>query len=312
MVGLHKSDKSKLILISISIVFTIALVVLVVASQIQLKKEENVVNFLERTGATVTRNGEDELSWREMHGDGVGAWEEVDFQVKKHLTNDIDSVSLDGASFNPQQIYVLDRLPSLTSIYCYRCPVDDKMAGAIGKLTQLETVDIGASNITNDGLASLSGLNLSDLDISETAVTDLSAIAGMTRLESLDLRGLDIQGQLKALSGMTNLRHLFLDGSSVRDEDLRQISHLTSLEFVHLNNTGVGNDGVSHLVGLQRLENFQIDNSKIDDGVFIYLDKMKGLSLVIASNSGVTREAEETFSKSHPGVSFSHRPAPKE
>ncbi len=89
-----------------------------------------------------------------------------------------------------------------------------------------------------------------DIDLSITGISDLTALSGLTSLQKLRLNGTDVN-DLTGLSGLTSLQELDLSDTDVND--LTDLSGLKSLQKLRLNGTNV-ND----LTGLSGLKSLQI------------------------------------------------------
>jgi Leucine-rich repeat (LRR) protein len=111
---------------------------------------------------------------------------------------------------------------------------------AVGGLTTLTELYLGASNVTNVGLRELRGLTaLSTLYLSYSNVTDvgLRELRGLTALSTLSLGGSNVTNVgLRELRGLTALSTLRLTNCpSVTDVGLQELTTLTALTqlFVH-------------------------------------------------------------------------------
>lgn len=106
---------------------------------------------------------------------------------------------------------------------------------ALNDLSELRIYDAEVNDLTP--LAPLTQLRSLDLsyiqhsrDDSHTPIRDVDALAGMTKLEHLDLTGLRDLNDISSLSGMTALRELTL-------ESCGQLTDLTPLQGLHQLNT---------------------------------------------------------------------------
>ena len=116
------------------------------------------------------------------------------------------------------------------------------------------------SNAISD-LSPLSGLTrLEYLDIDSNSITTISSLSGLTSLEYLDL-GSNSISDLSALSGLTRLKTLGLYSSGI--SDLSALSGLTSLEYLVLDSNSITT--ISTLSGLTSLEYLDLDRNSISD-----------------------------------------------
>jgi hypothetical protein len=95
----------------------------------------------------------------------------------------------------------------------------DAVLPTVARLPSLHLLKLPASDVTNDGLASLVGLRrLKWLELAATPTTDegLRTVAAIRSIEVLDLRSTDVTDKgLAALSSMPQLKELLLGGSKV-------------------------------------------------------------------------------------------------
>ena len=91
-------------------------------------------------------------------------------------------------------------------------------------------------------------------------ITDAGAahLAGLTRLESVNLSGTKVTGAALAnFRGMDSLKHISFIGPpvSISDADLAHLEGLTGLESLYVSHTQVSDAGLAHLEGLVNLKN---------------------------------------------------------
>ena len=98
------------------------------------------------------------------------------------------------------------------------------------------------------------------MDLSDNAVSDLSELSGLTRLETLLLSGNRVS-DLSPLRGMAGLRSLFLDGNAV--SDLTPVVFLESLEELSLSGNPLA--GLSPLCALRGLKRLWLAASGLSD-----------------------------------------------
>ncbi len=110
-------------------------------------------------------------------------------------------------------------------------------------------------------LSPLAGLTaLQTLDLSETGVTDVSPLAGLTALKTLHLSETGVT-DLSPLAGLTALESLDFRETGVTD--LSPLAGLTVLEILSLNGTSVTD--LSPLSGLTALEWLDLDGTGVTD-----------------------------------------------
>ena len=138
------------------------------------------------------------------------------------------------------------------------------------------------SNSVSD-LSPLAGLiHLESLDLWKNSVSDISALAGLTNLTHLGLVGNDIS-DISAVVGLINLESLSLDGNNITDiSAVAGLMNLTRLglgnntitaistlaELTNLTMLRLGNNyisDISPMVGLTKLTELQLDRNNISD-----------------------------------------------
>jgi hypothetical protein len=88
-------------------------------------------------------------------------------------------------------------------------------------------------------------IDLSDTEISDSALSKLSGVASLT---SLDLSGTSVgDAGLIQLRGLQNLETLWLNGTDVTDAGLVQLKELENLKLLWLSGTEVTDAGVADL-----------------------------------------------------------------
>ena len=187
-----------------------------------------------------------------------------------------------------------------------RAVIEDSLGKASGapitraemaSLTRLEAPNSNISDLT--GLEFGTGLTVLDLGhervdgrwINSNEIANLSPLAGMTRLEYLDL-GSNLISDVSALSGMTNLTVLGLYDNLI--SDVVALSNLTNLTSLNL-----GNNLISDVVALSNLTNLislNLGNNLISDVVALsgmtnltWLELRDNLISDVVALSGMTK-----------------------
>lgn len=153
---------------------------------------------------------------------------------------------------------------------------------AIGRWSELKTVSVSRSKVTDKGVAALALLkSLVSVDIGGTNVSD----AGVEHLKRLPL--------LKTLS-----LGLYNQGCKITDAGMTHVGEITSLEWLDLSGTAVTDEGLKQIRSLTNLKNLSIDNTKITDAGLAHLVAMQNLSHLRAyQQSNIADEGAEHLSK---------------
>ena len=158
-----------------------------------------------------------------------------------------------------------DEMATLTTLWAANANIRD--------LTGLE----GATNLTMLGLGT--AYVRGDF-INSNSVSDISALAGLTNLQSLNLERNSVS-DISALAGLTNLTRLVLSVNSI--SDISALAGLTNLQSLNLGGNSISD--ISALAGLINLTGLSLNYCNITD-----LSALAGLtnltSLSLWSNSG--------------------------
>ncbi len=158
----------------------------------------------------------------------------------------------------------------------------DTMLAEVGKLDQLEQLNIFGNEVTDAGLGHIRNLtNLHALYLSNTSITG----AGLANLER-----------------MTKLRYLGLQGSRIDDASLVHIKDLQRLEFLSLNSVTVGDGAMMHLAGLTSLTELALDNTNVSDAGLLQLKGLKNLKTLWLGGTRATPAGVIALKKFLPNV----------
>ena len=133
------------------------------------------------------------------------------------------------------------------------------------KSLRLEGEEVAAGTWNNSNsvsdLSPLAGLTrLEELDLWKNSVSDISPVANLTHLIHLGLGGNSIS-DISALAGLTNIKSLFLDGNNITD--ISSVTGLTNLTRLGLDNNPISD--ISALAGLTNLTWIRLQRNRISD-----------------------------------------------
>ena len=199
-----------------------------------------------------------------------GVQEGTDLSALSGLTN-VKSIAIDSNNFTPDLSF-LSGMTGLQSLGLQVSPsleeLDLSFAANMTELTHLEIYNYGQDTVSVTDLTPLAGLTkLQELSI-PAEVKSLAPLAGLTELRSLNLQTRNGNGSyypltdISALSGMTKLTTLSLALGDVKD--LSPVSGLTSLTDLNL----YGNfdcPDLQFLSGLAKLTNLSIELGDVKD-----------------------------------------------
>lgn len=173
-----------------------------------------------------------------------GVLDDSDLQIIGLLTK-LEYLSIPDCS-NVISIAPLASLKKLEVLKSYTEVMDIQAIANMAQLKELYLEGVQAKDYT-----ALSGLiKLEKLSLPFTNINDLSPLRNLTNLQVLDLTGCSNITDIRALSGMTELRDLNLDGVPITE--VKALSTLKKLEQLDLADTKVEN-----LVPLKDLANLK-------------------------------------------------------
>jgi Leucine Rich repeat len=147
--------------------------------------------------------------------------------------------------------------------------------------------------------------NLSDLELSNTGVTDASLkyVGQLCDLEHLSLAnetylsGEKIPGKrqnhitdtgLQEISGLTELKRIQLGGTDITDEGLKSLTEMWRLRCIYLEGTKIEGTGFAHLRLLKDLLVLELNGCPISSDGYAELLKMPNLTCIGLNSSGTT------------------------
>ena len=153
------------------------------------------------------------------------------------------------------------------------CTLDDEDLAVIGEFRELRELTIDSSNVSTDGIRSVSEL---------------------PHIELLQLRGgeakLDGVGQV--LSGMKSLRFLAVNSRRFTDEELRHVSKLYDLEVLDLSGTSITDAGVTQLRSLRRLRRLYCLFTELTDDCVPAIARLENLEELYIDYTEVSEEGK--------------------
>ena len=90
--------------------------------------------------------------------------------------------------------------------------------------------------------------------------------------------------------------------ATLTDKSLEGLSTTESLQVLGVQNTSVTDEGIKHVAKMPRLKMLDIGGTRVTDSCLASLSGHGTLELVIATNTGLSREAVESFNQSNSTV----------
>ncbi|MCC9605828.1 hypothetical protein LOC68_20980 [Blastopirellula sp. JC732] len=144
----------------------------------------------------------------------------------------------------------LDPLGPTADLALGRTAVTDSGLEAIGKLPNLDWLDLTGTRVTSSGVMHLQTPKLRDLGLGGTATTDaaMPTIAKLSNLAELDLSGTAItDAGLKSLASLDRLQILRLAVTRVTDAGLAELARCAQLSALDLRRTQTTPGGVAKI-----------------------------------------------------------------
>jgi eukaryotic-like serine/threonine-protein kinase len=163
----------------------------------------------------------------------------------------------------------------------------------------LDTVDLGGQNVSDDDLIHLEGLKwVTILSLAKTRVTD-DGLVHLRSLESLcvlHLGDTPINGiGFSHLASLQDLIEVWAEFTQISDDGLTQMKNLKGLRSLGIGGTKVTDAGLAQLKNLRQLADLHVDKTAITDAGLDHLATMKTLTRVNLRNTKVTSKGVETF-----------------
>lgn len=147
--------------------------------------------------------------------------------------------------------------------------VDDALVARLSDLTDLESLFLARTTVTDEGVAQLASCrSLRELSLSETRISadGVGALSRLPALERLYLAGTSIgQGGVRHAASCEELTHLSLQGVQLADDDLALLKRLSRLEWLDLSGTPVSDAAAVHLQQLAGLRQLNVAETSLSD-----------------------------------------------
>ena len=178
-----------------------------------------------------------------------------------------------------------------------------------------------ATEITLGGMTFMS--DVTELDLSNRQISDISALAECTDLESLNLSG-NVISNISALASLPNLKTLDISNNEI--SNISPLMSLTQLESVNAANNAITNiaalaghtalrelnlsdnplASVDAISGMTNLTTLNLSSSGLDDGDMSALHTLTGLtSLNLEGNTSISAEAADALTAALPNCAIS-------
>ena len=207
-------------------------------------------------------------------------------------------------------------LPNLRSIDFLGCNIPK---GAVEKLSRLHALDelsFNGSLLSEENVRDLSTLQqITYLDLGNTDI-HLDSLSQLSKLTDLVLSGIECE-DFQPITGLTNLKSLFLDATNLADNDLKLLDslNLTTLDVGHTKITSKGvrqiasmnklevllldaipvQASIEEIAGFPNLATLSLDGTDLTDVGLDLLSRNRSISILYVSDTKVSNNAINRF-----------------
>ncbi|MCP4640250.1 MAG: M48 family metalloprotease [bacterium] len=211
------------------------------------------------------------LSWTKVTDAGLDS-------VK--ALRDLEKLTLPGW-ITTRGVARLSSLSRLKSLHFSETQVTSDFLAMVAQNPALEELGLWKGHIESAALSHLENLPRLRwllLAFSDATDRDLQAIARISTLTSLDLRGCVVTDQgVAGLTSLTHLEELCLNNTPVTNACMPHLTRFKGLRFLNLFQTPVDDGGLVHLQGLDELEYLELPNRGISDAGLAEVGRLTNL-----------------------------------
>lgn len=212
----------------------------------------------------------------------------------------LETISFQSCRFSSDMVPYLAEQPVLQSVDLSQTNVTDSDLAAVAQL-ELEELVLSGTAISDEGVGYLSIMpTLRKLELSRTQVTIecVDSLVSLPRLQSLSLpRELLTDGNLPRLVSLSSLTSLDLDRSQVTNEGLNLIAKMKNLESLTLDACSITDSGLAALAGLTQLKSLQMRYTGIGDDGLKHLESLTHLASLDLNSTKITDAGLTSVSK---------------
>lgn len=212
--------------------------------------------------------------------DGPFEVTDLDLSIAKGITEEdvrrflsplshLRRLRLQGSALSAAVIRIISKRETLEILELFNAGdfVNDNTAAQLAELTNLTLLLVSGSRLGDQGLSHIARLKrLQSLWIGDTPVTanGIAKLSILPELKFLDLRGCKIGNEVGvALQNLPALEQLLLGNTNATDDGMVEINKLTRLLFLDLSDTAVSDQGVRRLAGLKRLRELSLHRTRV-------------------------------------------------
>lgn len=136
----------------------------------------------------------------------------------------------------------------------------------LSALSQLNSLRVGRSNISDDDLVHFADLPLARLELYDTEITNrgIENLGPLPGLRVLVLNNTEIDDDaVKLVCQRYRITEAHLNGTAITDQSLEYLSQLPDIEVVSAERTNIGDEGAKHLLKLEKLHTFRYWQTRV-------------------------------------------------
>jgi internalin A len=145
--------------------------------------------------------------------------------------------------------------------------ITDKSIEGIAKLKNLHRLFLTDAQVSDEGVAMLTKLPVSQLKLRGSRITDRaidSLVDAKFTFEWLDLTNTRVtDAGVKRLSAFKKLYFLWLNGTAITDASVKEIARLEKLQSLHLNGTAITDACMREIAGLKQMNVLSLARTKV-------------------------------------------------
>jgi hypothetical protein len=187
----------------------------------------------------------------------------------------------DGGRPTVRHFRLLATLPTIATLDCTDCAVDDVAVEVVGRIKALERLVLVRTKVTGKCFSSMTELSsLRCVVLDETPLTDegLERLCEIRSVEELSLAATNVTPKgLLFLQNLKRLHMLNLRATRTMPEGMKAVASLTQLRSLNLSQTAVDWHTCAQLVTLQSLERLVLQGSRIDHRAYRFLNELTSL-----------------------------------
>ncbi|MCA9109345.1 MAG: hypothetical protein KDA52_05330 [Planctomycetaceae bacterium] len=199
----------------------------------------------------------------------------------------LTSMLLDGVPHVTNRgVAILSRCEGITELYLKGTAIDDKCGESLGKLSQVWSLNLSDTNITDAILPCLSSMNrLKMLTLDNTGVTGIGFVALPSSVRRLYVEGCSVRDVAAAVvaENLPALRTLNLNYTLVTDKALEPLSKLADLSNLRLSHTQVTDAGMQCLAGHAELMMLYLEGTAVTAECITWLKEQSPNDLIVYS-----------------------------